>query len=248
MAMNPFLPAFAPIVLVCVLATFMVSWDGFVRRHVRFTFRALATDFHLRGMPAVGVGLVSLLLLVLSCRMAIEQLAMVSQVCHGDVGCVATTTLRSLTEDVLTILLVLGLLVYFGLWVGGMREMQGPYIVMPLAPGVVFNEADIVHRVQAHVERDGVGLVPSDTIVRAVSEIRVRGGPLGLYRTQNLGTDPEQYRREVVERCTRLPLEALAELKPLQRQIIIAETVDYVRDVRIRGINAYPWNRHVPFA
>jgi hypothetical protein len=242
------MPAFAPIALFLLLATCMVSWDGLVRRHARFAFRALSTDVHLRGIPAVSVGLVSLLLLVLSCAMTAQQLSMVSQLCDGGWGCVAASTLRSLTEDVVTILLVLGLLVYFGLWALGMREMQGPYIIMPLAPGVVFNEADIVRRVQAHLAQEGLDGIPSDTIVRAVSEIRARGGAVGLYKTQHLGMDPDYYQQEVIERFAHMPIETMARLKPRQRQVVIAEIVGYVRDVRIRGINAYPWNRRVPFA
>jgi hypothetical protein len=66
------MPAFAPVALFLLLATFMVSWDGLVRRHVRFT--ALSTDLHLRDIPAVSVGLVSLLLLVLSCATTAQRL------------------------------------------------------------------------------------------------------------------------------------------------------------------------------
>jgi len=124
--MTSGMPAFAPIALFLLLATFMVSWDGLVRRHVRFTFRALSTDFHLCGVPAASIGLASLLVFVLSCGMTAQQLGIVSQHCGGDWGCVATTTLHSLTDDVVTILLVLGLLVYFGLWAWGIREMEGP--------------------------------------------------------------------------------------------------------------------------
>jgi hypothetical protein len=185
---------------------------------------------------------------VLSCAITAQQLGIVWQLCDGDWGCVATSTLRSLTEDVVTILLVLGLLIYFGLWAWGVRDMQGPYIIMPLAPGVVFNEADIVRRVQSHLAQEGQDGIPSDTIVRAVSEIRTRGGAVGLYKTQHLGMDPDLYQQEVIERVAHAPMEAIAHLKPRQRQIVIAELVGYVRAVRIRGINAYPWNRRVPFA
>jgi hypothetical protein len=221
----------------------MGSWDGLVRRHVRFTFRVLSIDIHLRGIPAVCVGLVSLGLLILTCQVAAQQLGFVSQTCDGDWGCIATTTLHSFTEDIWTTLIVLGAVVYFALWVAGIGEMQGPFLIVPLAPGVVFNEADIVRRVQTLLQSEGLDPVPSDTIVRAVSEIRARGGALGLYRTRNLGVDPKQFQSQLVDIFARLPIKAIATLNPRQREIVISEIVEYVRETRTRGINAYPWNR-----
>jgi hypothetical protein len=241
--MTEVIPLFGPVVIFLFLTSFMVTWDGLVRRHVRFTFRILSTDFHLRGIPAVAVGLVGLAVLLLTCRFAVQQLSVLSQTCGSDVGCVADLTLLTFNADWWMLIFILGVLAYFSLWMLSIRDAQGPYLVLPLAPGVVFNEGEIVRRAQARLASEGLPSVQSDTIVRAASEIRWTGAPLGLYKTRNLGVTSPEFRTELLHAFAQRHIDALSALSSRQQRIIIGEVIDYVREVRIRGINAYPWNR-----
>jgi hypothetical protein len=225
------------------LLTFMGAWDGLVRRHVRFTSQVRSIDLHIRGLPAIVIGLVCAGALYLVLGFGLDQFGLVSQACASDVGCVAQTFLVSLFFTGWGSVIAVTTLLYFIFWALSIREMQGPYQILPVAPGVVFNEGDIVHRVQERLRKAKLDPVSSDTIVRAVCEIRRGGGSFGLYKTRDLGTSTPQYRRSLLRTLGRLDIDALAKLTPRQRSIVIRETVDYIRDWRIRGIKAYPWNR-----
>jgi hypothetical protein len=237
MTYDPLLVQFS---LFAVLLTFMGAWDGLVRRHVRFTSQFRNIDLHIMGVPGIAIGLLSAGALYVVLKLGITEFGLVSQKCDGDLGCVAQTILVSLFFDGWGSVIVVIALLYFILWALSIREMQGPYLILPLAPGIVFNEGDIVHRAQERLRKAKLDPVSSDAIVRAVCEIRRRGGSYGLYKTRDLGTSPTQYRRSLLRTLSCLNIDSLAKVTSRQRSLIIRETVDYIRDSRIRGINAYP--------
>jgi hypothetical protein len=111
-----FIPSFAPDLLIFVLITFMGAWDGLVRRHVRFTLQVRSTDLHLRGLPAIAIGLLSAGAFYVIIGVGSNQLRLVSQECAGDWGCVAHVTLDSLFFSGGGSLLALLVLVVFILW------------------------------------------------------------------------------------------------------------------------------------
>jgi hypothetical protein len=236
------MPHFASFLLFSVLLTFMGAWDGLVRRHVRLSARFRFGDLHIRGIPAVVIGILSAGALYIMLKVGITELGLVSQACD-DLGCVVQTTLVSLFFDGWGTVFALLMLGYFILWTLSIREMQGPYQIFPVAPGVGFDECVIVRRIQERLRKAKLEPVSSDIIVRTVCEIRWRGGTFGLYKTRDLGTSPTLHRRSLLRTLGRLDIDALAKLTPRQRNIGIRETVDYIRDWRIRGIKAYPWNR-----
>jgi hypothetical protein len=92
MTYDPLLVQFS---LVAVLLTFVGAWDGLVRRHVRLTARARFGDLHIRGIPAIVIGLLSAGALYIMLKVGVSELGLVSQTCAGDVGCATQTTFAS---------------------------------------------------------------------------------------------------------------------------------------------------------
>jgi hypothetical protein len=239
-----FVPAFVPFFLIFCLLTFMGVWDGLIRRHVRFTYRLLSTDLHLRGVPAIIVGLISLVVLLFLIRLASQQFRLAAQACGGDWNCLAWTLLTPLISNWVTVFVVLLFLIGFIGWALSIRDMQGPYLIYPAAPGVLFSEREIVKRVQHGIGIAGLAPISSDTIVRAASEIRWRAVMVGLYRAREADISSDQFRHNLLNAYTHANFESLAKLSNQQRQIVISEVVEYLRKFRARGLNAYPWNPH----
>jgi hypothetical protein len=182
-----YLPDFAPFLLFFLLITFMGAWDGLARRHVRFTLQLQGIDLHIRGLPAIVIGLLCAGALFVVLGFGSNQIRLVSQACDSDWGCIAQTILVPLFFDGWGSVTVVITLLCLNLWTLSIREMQGPFQILPVAPGVVFNEGDIVHQVQERLRKAKLDPVSSDIIVRTVCEIRRRGRIVGLYKTRDLG-------------------------------------------------------------
>jgi hypothetical protein len=155
-------------------------------------------------------------------------------------GCIAQTIFADLISDgwgaVFSVLIIL----YFISWTLSIRERQGPYEIAPLAPGLMFDERQIVRRVQERLRIAQLDPVLHDTIVRSETEIRRRSNWATLCLRK---ATPSQRRSELLHLFAMSSPQAAAKLSPRQRSVNARETIDYVDEVWKRARNVYPWTR-----
>jgi hypothetical protein len=221
------------------------TWDGLVRRHIRLSFDGLGMFVLWRGIPAILVGLVSLLLLLFIGLVEVMTIRPVIAACH-----VMTCTLQQTVLVLFTTwqsIVTVGLFGFlFAYWLWGAFDLRGPYRRQLLAPGVWYKEKEVVALVTQELCAHHLPPIDDDTILRTARTLIIN---IGKYRS--ILEDPQDEGEPVtIEALAQVYQEINASrkwrenrgLSEAQRRM--ATTIlRYYLDLHERAVEKWPWLR-----
>jgi hypothetical protein len=230
-----------------LIAFFLISvtfaWDGLVRRHIRFTYLALRSDWHLRGWMAIAFGVISAGVAVLCAWGAGDVLGELFVPCRGSGACMAQTVITlPVSSWAGAIAFALGLY-HFLSWSVGAFEMDGPYARTFWAPGVIYREKTIVRRVSQRLAEAGAPPLSSDDIVRASVIVQFSMGIGGLAVRRRARSEGSSVRDGLIEMAERQIGQEMPDVSAAARRILATTLIDYRQELATQVAQVYPWKR-----
>ena len=111
-------------------------WDGLIRRHIRLSIDVIQLHIIVRGILAIALGSLCLLLAVLFAQLIIRYTANAVTDCRGQMTCIAGRILTPPFTTWPTALITVIAVAVFANWASDALDYGGPYRRHLLAPGV----------------------------------------------------------------------------------------------------------------
>jgi hypothetical protein len=221
------------------LAAVVFIWDGLVRRHIRLTYDLAGWQVNIRRVPAVLLGGLGAVVGIIDGQVIIQQLSLMAGRCRGTFPCMAQQALSPLISSwqvVVAMILELGV---FAIWLMGAFELHGPYRRRLIAPGVWFNEKDLVDAVARDLREARMPSVDDDMVLLMGSEIRQLIGLRGLSALKNrtavgwLEVDP------TIRAVISAPRYRTSRISPEVLRVVAASIAEYYFKLYTRVPQAY---------
>jgi hypothetical protein len=219
------------------------AWDGLVRRHIRFTYLALRSDWHVRGWQAICLGALSAGAAVLCAWGLQDVLSELFVPCQGSGVCMARTVLTLPVSSWAGAVVFVAGLYQILTWSVGAFEMDGPFERVFWAPGVIYREKTIVRRVSQRLAEAGAPPLSSDDIVRASVIVRFSMGTRGLAVRRHAEAEGSSVRDGLIEMAERQIGQEMPDVGAVARRILVTTIVDYHQELAAQVAQVYPWKR-----
>ncbi len=229
------------VVIGIFLVAVVFTWDGLVRRHIRLSRDLLQWQVNIRGMPAVLLGSLAVIVGVIDGTVIIQQLRLMSESCRASIQCLAGQALLPLVSSWPVVGLMIIELGAFSIWLMGAFELRGPYRRTLLAPGVWNSEKDMVAVVARRLQEAHLPRVDDDVVLLMGREIKQRLGMRALSALKHRAADSRLDADRVLEAVLQSAKLKYAQVPSEVIRVVAAAIAEHYFDLYKRVPVAYHW-------